>query len=60
MLMYIKHSVMQNRKTTSLKIDEKVWRIARKKAIDLSMDVSDYVENLIRADNKLKPIEVGE
>jgi antitoxin component of RelBE/YafQ-DinJ toxin-antitoxin module len=42
------------RKTTSMKLDTNVWASAKKKAIDLGIDVSDYVENLLRADLSTK------
>lgn len=42
----------EKRKTTSLKIDERIWKIARHKAIDKNIDASDYIESLIINDNK--------
>jgi hypothetical protein len=38
------------RKTTSIKIDPDVWKEARKYCIDNNMDVSVYIEKLIKKD----------
>lgn len=35
---------------TSIVMDEDVWKEARKKAIDLDINISLYVENLIKED----------
>ena len=43
-----------HRKTTSLKIDIELWKEVRKKCIDLDSEISDYIENLIKKDLKLK------
>jgi len=40
------------RKTTSLKIDPELWKQAKKKAIDEDLDLSEYIENLIKKDLK--------
>ena len=42
------------RKTTSLKIDEELWKEVKKHCIDLNKDISDYLEDLIRKDIKGK------
>lgn len=42
------------RKTTSLKIDIDLWKEVRKKCIDIESEISDYLENLIRKDLKIK------
>lgn len=41
---------MAERKTTSLKIDPELWKEVKKHCIDKEIDVSDYVENLIKRD----------
>jgi hypothetical protein len=38
------------RKTTSLKVDEDLWKRVKKHCIDKDIDVSDYVESLIKND----------
>ena len=38
------------RKTTSLKIDTELWKKVKKHCIDLDVDISDYIENLIKKD----------
>ena len=38
------------RKTTSLKIDPELWKQAKKKAIDEDLDLSEYIEKLIKGD----------
>jgi hypothetical protein len=40
--------VKKERKTTSIKIDPDVWAEARKHCIDERMDVSEYIEELIK------------
>lgn len=40
------------RKTTSIKIDPMIWKEARKYCIDLGIDISDYIEELIRTNLK--------
>ncbi len=42
------------RKTTSLKIDEELWKEVKKHCIDLNTDISAYIENLIKKDIKNK------
>ncbi|MBI2547715.1 CopG family transcriptional regulator [Candidatus Woesearchaeota archaeon] len=38
------------RKTTSLKIDPELWKEAKKHAIDKDIELSEYIEGLIKAD----------
>lgn len=38
------------RKTTSIKIDPELWKKVKKHCIDEEIDVSEYLENLIRQD----------
>jgi len=40
------------RKTTSIKIDPELWKKVKKHCIDEEIDVSEYLENLIRKDLK--------
>ncbi|KHO45521.1 MAG: hypothetical protein QS98_C0010G0047 [archaeon GW2011_AR3] len=40
------------RKTTSLKIDSELWKSVKKHCIDKEIDISDYIESLVRADLK--------
>lgn len=42
------------RKTTSIKINPTVWKEAKKQAIDKDIDISEYIEELIRKDLKKK------
>ena len=42
------------RKTTSLKIDVDLWKEVKKKCIDLDLEISDYLENLIKRDLRIK------
>ena len=42
------------RKTTSLKIDVDLWKEVKKKCIDLDLKISDYLENLIKRDLRIK------
>lgn len=42
------------RKTTSLKIDEDLWKEVKKHCIDKNTDISEYIENMIRKDLKTK------
>tara|TARA_Y100000310_G_scaffold339019_1_gene430357 strand:+ start:866 stop:1012 length:147 start_codon:yes stop_codon:yes gene_type:complete len=42
------------RKTTSLKIDPELWKEVKKKCIDLEIEISDYLENLIKKDLNIK------
>lgn len=45
------------RKTTSLKIDIELWKEVKKKCIDLEMDISDYLEKLVKKDLGIKDTE---
>lgn len=40
------------RKTTSIKIDPLLWKEVRKHCIDEDIDISDYIERLIKNDLK--------
>ena len=42
------------RKTTSLKIDPELWKNVKKHCIDKEIDISEYLEGLIKKDLKLK------
>ena len=39
---------LMKKKTTSIKIDPELWKEAKKYCIDEEVDVSEFVENLIR------------
>ena len=45
---------MVERVTTSMKLDPEVRKAMKKHCIDLDVDMSDYLEDLIRKDLKLK------
>lgn len=38
------------RKTTSIKIDSDLWKKVKKHCIDLDIDISEYLEKLIKKD----------
>jgi hypothetical protein len=38
------------RRTTSIKIDPELWKRVRKHCIDKEIDVSDYIEGLVKTD----------
>lgn len=38
------------RKTTSLKIDEQIWKKAKMNCLEKDIDLSEYIENLIKKD----------
>ena len=40
------------KKNTSIAIDAELWKQAKKKAIDQDIQISEYLENLIRTDLK--------
>lgn len=40
------------RKTTSIKVDPKLWKEVKKLCIDKDMDISDYIESLLQKDIK--------
>lgn len=42
------------RKTTSIKIDSQLWKDVKKHCIDKEIDISDYIEQLIKKDLKGK------
>lgn len=42
------------RKTTSLKIEENVWKDVKIHCIQIDKDISDYLEQLIKSDLKKK------
>lgn len=39
-----------NKKTTSIKVDPELWKKVKKYCIDLDLEVSGYVENVLRCD----------
>lgn len=41
------------RKTTSLRIEPDIWKMAKKKCIDKDLSISEYIEALIKRDIKL-------
>ena len=45
---------MTERFVTSIRIDEEVWKDAKKRAIDLGLDVSEYLEKLVKKDLKIR------
>ncbi|MEK6818860.1 MAG: hypothetical protein AABY10_02905 [Nanoarchaeota archaeon] len=42
------------RKTTSIKIDEGLWRYVKIHCVSEGIDISDYLESLIKKDLKKK------
>jgi hypothetical protein len=44
----------KKRKTTSIKIDEGIWKKVKIHCITKESDISDYLEALIKKDLKLK------
>lgn len=44
----------KKRKTTSIKIDEELWKYVKIHCVTEGIDISDYLENLIRKDLKKK------
>ena len=36
------------RKTTSIKVDPELWKKVKKHCIDKDMDISDFIEDLLR------------
>jgi len=38
------------RKTTSIKIDSELWKTVKKHCIDKEIDISEYLETLIKKD----------
>ncbi len=39
---------MSERKVTSIKVDPELWKEVKKHCIDKGIDISDYLENLIK------------
>jgi len=44
------------RKSTSIKMDIELWKLVKKHCIDKDIDISDYLEELIRKDLKIKSV----
>ena len=44
----------KERKTTSIKIDEKIWKMVKIHCVTEGIDISDYLEGLIKKDLKIK------
>lgn len=44
----------KKRKTTSIKIDEELWKYVKIHCVTESIDISDYLEELIKRDLKIK------
>ncbi len=42
------------RKTTSIKIDEEIWKEVKKHCIDINKDISEYLEDLLKRELKKK------
>ena len=42
------------RKATSIKFHPELWKEAKKRAIDLDIQISQYLENLVKKDLKRK------
>lgn len=42
------------KKVTSIKVDPEIWKEARKHCIDEDIEISEYVEKLIKKDLKKK------
>ncbi len=42
----------KSRKTTSLKIDPQIWKEVKKFCIDKEIEISEYLESLIKKDLK--------
>jgi hypothetical protein len=38
------------KKATSLKVDPELWKKVKKHCIDLEKDISEYIEDLVKAD----------
>jgi hypothetical protein len=41
------------KKTTSLKVDEDFWKKVKIHCIEKGIDISEYIENLVRKDLKI-------
>lgn len=44
---------MAERKTTSLRVDPEIWKKVRVHCAENDLDISEYIENLIKKDLKL-------
>lgn len=44
----------KSRKTTSIKMDEELWKQVKIHCITEGIDISDYLESLIKKDLKIK------
>ncbi len=42
------------RKTTSIKVDEKLWKKVKIRCVNKDEDISDYIEKIIKKDLKIK------
>ncbi|MEI6731383.1 MAG: hypothetical protein WCK90_01750 [archaeon] len=42
------------RKTTSLKVEEEIWKKVKIHCIEIGEDISDYLENLVKKDLGIK------
>lgn len=42
------------RKTTSLKIDEELWKLVKIHCIQEGIDISDFIEELVKKNIKVK------
>ena len=40
------------RKTTSIKMDEEIWKEVKKYCIDINNDISEYLEDLLKRELK--------
>ena len=49
---YSSGTILMGRKTTSLKVDEELWKQVKIHSILENMDISDYIEKLIKKDMK--------
>ena len=48
----LKYYTFMQRKTTSIKVEEELWKEVKKHCIDLNKDISEYIEDLIKKDIK--------
>ena len=48
----LNYSKLMERKTTSIKIEPQLWKSVKKYCIDKEVDISEYLENLIKKDLK--------
>lgn len=47
------YNTIMVRKTTSLKIDEDLWKKVKIHCINENIDISEYIENLVKKDLKI-------